>query len=100
MTRINQAHSKHQSPRITEFVIDSIDAYDMAYEVTSDLSAIFELLNKLTLAGHCNERIARMLCHAGFQHASTMLKLIDKKLVEANNALEELKEMEQSGGVT
>jgi len=84
MTRVNQAHPKQHSPRITEFAIDSIDACDMADEVTSDLSAIFELLNKLTLAGHCNERIARMLCLAGFQHASTTLKLIDKKLVDAN----------------
>ena len=95
MTSINQCQPDHPSPRVTEFAVESIDAYTLAQEVVSDLSAIFEALDKLELTGYGNARINRILFHAGSRNTTDWLKLPDEKIDLSNNALDELKELQR-----
>jgi len=95
MTSINQCQPDHPSPRVTEFAVESIDAYTLAHEVVSDLSAIFEALDKLELTGYGNARINRILFRAGSRHPSDWLNLPDEKIDLSNNALDELKELQR-----
>jgi hypothetical protein len=96
VTSITQSHPNEHSRSIADFAMESVDAYDMAHDAVSDLYSIFEVLDNLTKAELCNDRISRILFRAGCQHAAERLKVIDKKIAEATKELEELAEAEYS----
>lgn len=89
MTHINQTQEPTSS--LISIAIDAVDARTLAHHVISDLSAIFEALEKLEHKNLRNKRIARMLSIAGVRHAEHWLKIVDKKIVDASNTLDGLK---------
>ncbi|PRC90799.1 hypothetical protein [Solimicrobium silvestre] len=90
MTSTDQSQTQKQAQFITSHAIDTVDAYTLAHDIVSDLSAIFELLEKLDFADYSNERLSRILSEAGFRHAADRLQLIDEKIIDAKKTLDEL----------
>jgi hypothetical protein len=94
MTSNNQTQTQEQSYTYSysSLAIATVDAYETAHDAVSDLSAIFETLDTLTLAGLNNDRISRMLTLAGIRHAADRLKMLDAKIIDANETLDDLRD--------
>jgi hypothetical protein len=87
-----QTQTQEQSQFITSLAIDVVDAYTFAHVVINEFSAIFEALEKLSDAGTCTGNITHKLSSVGFRHAVDRLKFIDRRIIETEKTLTELRE--------
>ena len=69
---------------------DAVDAHSLAHEVISDLSAIFEAIQHLSISGRSDEHVISKLCGVGYSFATYRLGLIERNLEISKKALAEI----------
>jgi hypothetical protein len=84
MTENTQSIVIQEPHFVANLALDVVDAYMLSKEVISELSAIFEAIEKLAITGNAEAHIVSNLSNVGYYHALNRLDFIDRQIKSAS----------------